>query len=353
MSLKTVFSAAASGVLLCFAACLDIHVEGGDASSTSGSGGQGGMAGSGGQGGGMTGSDGQGGGDAGCVPGPDCNAVVTLDTGSGFGRCAIVLDNSNVYWLMGNALRRVAKSGGPGMTLATLAGQFRGLAQDATYVYWTTYSGGTIMRVEKTGMSTPAILAQGLSAPSQMVVDGNQLYWLDVKGVLTMPNSPQSSPSVFSSNGYTHSAIAVDATSVYWGTNQGMLVRQAKNAQAPLVKLASSLSPLMIALDGSTVYYSVNGSISKVDNAGGIPESLATDTIGAFAIDATDVYYIGPMEQPTNTQPVKRVPKTGGQAVTLTSISNGGASTPDYRCMAADDAYVYWVDHANLMRYTK
>ncbi len=60
-------------------------------------------------------------------------------------------------------------------TLASSPAPFA-IAVDATSVYWTTYLGGTVMKVSLDG-GTTTLLASGQNSPQDIAVDATSVYW--------------------------------------------------------------------------------------------------------------------------------------------------------------------------------
>ena len=96
----------------------------------------------------------------------------------------IVVDADAVYWANDKekVLRKRVFQSGALVTLATEQENVHVLAQDESFIYWTTLSGGVIARVAKSG-GPVQILASGRQRPFGIAVYGKRVYWSE-----SMPN---------------------------------------------------------------------------------------------------------------------------------------------------------------------
>lgn len=100
---------------------------------------------------------------------------------------AVVQDGINLYIAVfgtGGSKGQVLSLSLQGSTLTPLAinqAQPRGLAFDATFIYWTNGGDGTVMKTAKNGSGTPTVIASGGIEPLGIAVDSLAVYWADDK----------------------------------------------------------------------------------------------------------------------------------------------------------------------------
>jgi hypothetical protein len=197
---------------------------------------------------------------------------------------------------------------------------------------------------------TVITLASGLGPWSNLLVDATAVYGLTSGGVLKVPlcgGVPTTLASPQNGEG-----LAMDATSVYWtdflassdpGPARFTVSRVSKSGGAPTLLAALPYNDQgTIAVDANAVY--VAGTDGSPDGGGlsdpglvlalplnvGAPIVLASqqDGPGAFAVDATNLYWIngGPEVSFTSQPPrsVVKMPLNGGAITTLAMGQFGG-----------------------------
>jgi hypothetical protein len=152
------------------------------------------------------------------------NGLLNLNT-------AIAVDNGLVYFKNDyDKVLRVSVSGGDVTELGS--GEPSGLAIGDSWIYWTEYSNGNVMRMPKNG--GPGInLAKNSYGAGDLVLDGNYLYWIE-------NNNPGKVRRVSTTGGdektYSNQAnslgIEVDGQYVYYAVsvyiNKGKIIRTPK-----------------------------------------------------------------------------------------------------------------------------
>jgi hypothetical protein len=219
------------------------------------------------------------------------NAVI-LSQSNADGPQGIVADTSWVYWLdiytyrgVVRAGRTATPDGGTPTVLASGWDYVFGMAQDDTYIYWTSEGTapvgdtdaaaavpGKILSVRKDGTTSATVLADGLGDPHFVTVDATAVYWTDSADNTVMRLALKGSAPTQLAQGAQPYGIAVDATYVYFSTlgtdhSDGTLVRVPKDGSGPAVVLATGLSwPSQIAFDNEALYWgnSHGGTVMKL-----------------------------------------------------------------------------------------
>jgi hypothetical protein len=240
---------------------------------------------------------------------------------------SLVVDRGDVYFtdFGEGTVKRVAKEGGPVVTLASLPGS-QGIAVDDEAVYWTSID--SVMRLSKSG-GEPVALTTGEGAPDAIVVDATSVYWVDDQAAdgggpalrkvdkrggqpVTLASGALFDPTVREAGGGWVAqtwSLAQSGASLYWASYQESSVTRFDKATGQATTVATGLEGIdAIAVDASFVYAAEDAyagepgprQIVRMPLSGGSPSTYATGptTNGAgessalsLAATATGVYF--------------------------------------------------------------
>jgi hypothetical protein len=242
------------------------------------------------------------------------------------------------------------------------------IAVDATDVYWTDSSAGTVMKRPKQG-GTPVTLASGQLALGYLAVDSAYAYWTGRDYVRKVPLAGGEPVSIATGQVFP-SGIAVDATNAYWttlgdyGPNFGTVMK-ASLATGTVTALASNQDHAStIAVDATTVYWtngpfeSGGGELWRVPITGGVPVRMVwlvtvdpneIRSIGSsIAVDATSVYWAEVVTRaltPPLINRIKRMPVGGGAPTTI--LETQDSALLDF---VVDGATLTWAGNGGIIR---
>lgn len=203
-----------------------------------------------------------------------------------------------------------------------------------------------------TDVETPPLgpvrtLAEGLDVPTQLVLDGDYLYWVNTSshGSVMRVAKTGGLPQILAAEQVFPVSLVVDAYDVYW-TNTGIdaatgqVMRVAKTGGEP-VAVASGLNwPSDLAGDSDHLYWRDDyKGLQRIAKHGGVgPELLvASQTLsGAIAIDDTRVYF-DEVSVSASVGAIHAVPKAGGPVAHVASLPNWFIPT-----LVVDGDDVYW-----------
>jgi hypothetical protein len=185
---------------------------------------------------------------------------------------SIVTDALGVYWTAtpdnetgpNGTVRSCAAAGCTNKTAKILADEEdtpRGIAVDATHVYWVNEGDGRVRRVAKDGVATPENVMTGLTKPQAIVLQGNTIYVStaqDGGSILTMPKAaPAPAFAVMVSKQTGIAALAADASGIYWTTflPSGTVATCPLEGACTANVIARVPNPFALALDTSDVWF--------------------------------------------------------------------------------------------------
>jgi len=213
--------------------------------------------------------------------------------------------------------------------------QPRGIANDATTLYWTSEADNTILTMPIAGGAVMT-LASDQHDPYLVAVDATRAYWTNAGDgtIMSVPLAGGTPVLVASSAG--SGGLSLDDTYVYYHTST-KIMKVAKAGGAPSLELATASYPERIVVRGPWVYFTaaplgVGPSVYRVPTTGGTPTLLGTSAGSipmGLAVTSTSVFW-------ADGDYVSMVPLAGG-VPPVTIAEDFGA----WR-VTADETAVYW-----------
>jgi hypothetical protein len=231
--------------------------------------------------------------------GGDCNAgqcqPFAMVTGQ-YNPIYLAVNATNLYWATGGNLVTTLITGSSVDTLYS-GTAIEGIAVDATYVYWSTYTEGTIMRMPLRG-GTAETLVTTTMRPMGVAVDSTRLYFTTFDGnVMVMPIGGGTPKTLIAGPpGGFATGIAVNPTTVFWGTFTQLLEAPISGSGSQTVLDDQQHNVFGMAVDASDVYFTnqYGGTLSKISLPSGIAVTLVSGYstyAGGVAIDDVSVYW--------------------------------------------------------------
>ena len=175
----------------------------------------------------------------------------------------VVIDGPNVYWVMGGAILRAPKAGGPPTQVVGGQAGANAVAVDDQDVYVSCagteakqFADGSIVAAAKKG-GAPRVLVAGAARAANIQIDGKNAYWQSGSDVVSVPKAG-GPPKVLATATGPVDDIALDDTHVYFASHSARdaTIARAPKEGGPVEVLASASSPATaIAVDATAVYW--------------------------------------------------------------------------------------------------
>src|SRR5262249_26301778 len=138
-------------------------------------------------------------------------------------------------------------------------------------IYWTTFNGGTVMRMPLGGQVAPTTIASGQTYPSALAIDATNLYWTNngLPGAVMKANLSSLAFSTLVPGINEPFGLAVDSTYVYVAVTSDDYVIKANLSDGTVVAQLTGLqnNPYGLAIDATNVYFTnaaANGDARQV-----------------------------------------------------------------------------------------
>jgi hypothetical protein len=227
----------------------------------------------------------------------------------------------------------------------------RGIAVDATNIYWTNPDNGNVKRAP-VGGGTAVMVAVGQDAGGGAIaVDGTRVYWLTQNGVWSAPKTGQDQTATRLHASLGGRGITVDPTSIYFTSccTQTRVMRLGLDGSAPTELATTGVYVGGVAVSGSSVFWTDAGTMWRTVIGSGIKNMAIMSAVGGanpsglIAIDAASVYWV--VRNGMNQTVMKSDLELGSasELATASGVLNSGSS------IVLDGESVYWTG-AGVMR---
>ena len=285
----------------------------------------------------------------------------------------VISDGESVFFLTGgtvasmnegtNNIKKVSLKDGA-VSVLVKGGQIipdQILAVGEKFLYWS--DGGNIKRVEKGGGESETLVA-GAAKPDEMVMDGENLYWLIWTGEGSPPQpimyAPRNGgePKQLTPPQPPTTGLCLDGEFLYFMTGEGIKkISKRGGAVSDFYRNESKQPSLGLQQDAENFYFaqmnsSGHSALMKLNKKSGQVTQLAPSANHTmdFVVNHGNVYYFDEVPKTGSFGPValRRVSINGGESVDL---DQGNASWIKH--LAVDTKQVYFTDISRVYAIAK
>jgi hypothetical protein len=247
---------------------------------------------------------------------------------------ALTTDGEYVYYMTGgfqraeNAIRRVPVLGGPSEVLAQ--GGFvptGGIAADEEYVYWTSSTQPSVLRVPKAGGPPQIVLQKLPQAPRELALDGTHVYIAtfrkDTPGfIVRVPKSGGATQTLISGRDALHGLLPEDSGLFFVGGQEILKISREGGEVQTLLPKTDRVAAIRLLTDSQNLYFFHEQetigryALARMPRAGG-PLTILTrrgTALKQLAQSETHLYFFDSAEHDVL---LVRVPKAGGDVETV------------------------------------
>jgi hypothetical protein len=250
----------------------------------------------------------------------------------------VAVDETYAYFVSYQENGYVAKVplvGGEVVILATEQNGPARIAVNETHVFWTSYLGGTVNQILKSGGTTETIGTY--TSPLGIEVNNTHIYWADNtdNGTIYRKSLSGESVEIITNTASWAWGLILDNDAIYYTTYGASAVYFVPFIGGNPVFITNTQDyPTAITMADNILYWVSSNNIESVSSQGGVVTTLTSNHKPyGIAINGNNVYFTDDDEKA-----VLMVPKSGGESIPVAT------NLVKPQLMTADEVSVLWAD---------